>query len=192
MFQPVNNIILAALLLVILATLSATATDIRTVGNRRIDLDALGTNSPWRTLHIKAIASGGAFAKATVRVEGETKVIHVKNLPAAITKTFAEPIRLAAEVVKLENYITGETARLRRLSANIPATAVSGSSGDVAITSYNNALVNLEERRDYLEKLRERLSAANAVAQKSTERAYFTGQKYAGLEVWDCGVKVGN
>lgn len=176
-----------------IATLPALATDIRTVGNRRIDLDALGTNSPWRTLHIKAIASGGAFAKVTASVQGETKVIHVKNLPAAITKAFAEPIRLAGEVVKLENYITGEAQRLRRLSANIPATAVVGSSGDAAITSYNNALVSLEERRDYLEKLRERLSAANALAaEKSSERAYFTGQKYGGLEVWDCGVKVGN
>lgn len=179
--------------IIAIGALHATATDIRLVGQQRIDLDALGTNSPWRTLHIKAVANSGAFAKVTASVQGETKVIHVKNLPAAITKAFAEPIRLAGEVVKLENYITGEAQRLRRLSANIPATAVVGSSGDAAITSYNNALVSLDERRDYLEKLRAQLTAANALAaEKSSERAYFTGQKYGGLEVWDCGVKVGN
>jgi len=180
--------LIAAGLLVLSHT--AGAEDIRVVGGKRIDLDALGTNSPWRDLRIDAITSVGAMPKVSVTVEGEPRTIHVKNLPPAIVKAFAEPIRLAGEVVKLEKYVEAEGQRLRRAGANTPAIATTGTDGGEQIRSYNNAVVNLDESRDRLEKLREQLAAANAkAADNSVERAYFTGQKYAGLEIWDCGVK---
>lgn len=174
-----------------LAAFQTAATDIRFIGQQRIDLDALGTNSPWRMLEIKSLVIGAPFAKVTATIEGQSKIVYVRNLPANITKAFAESTRLAGEVAKLEKYVIAETQRLRRMSANIPAIASYDSSGGQIITDYNNAVVNLQETRERLHKLRAQLKEANiTAAQQSHERAYFTGQKYGGLEVWDCGVKV--
>jgi len=179
-----------AILLTFLSVLVCIGEDIRVVNSKRIDLDALGTNSPWRTRQIQAINTAGAFPKVTVSIGGEIRTIHLKNIPASITKSFAEAIKMADEVGKLETYVTNEAARLRRLQANIPSEAASDSTGGQAIRAFNNAQVNLEETVERLEKLRRQLHAANTKAsESSSERAYFTGQKYGGLEVWDCGVK---
>lgn len=175
---------------ILLLTLSVMAEDIRVVNGRRIDLDAL-TNNVWKTIRIKAIAANGAYYKVTAIIGGENKVINIKNIPASITKAFAEPIKLAAEVAKLEAYVDSEFKRLRRLEANTPGTAAGGTYGGAQIDSYNNALVDLAEKRERLDDLKAKLAAANkAAAANSSERAYFTGQQYGGLEVWDCGIKV--
>ena len=180
------------------ATVAASAADLRYVNDTAVDLSPLDAwlkqrkgERPlkhWKELHITSITATQPIPKCSVTIEGETKTVFLRNLPPPTVDAFAQVAALEPQVQKLSDSVAAERIRVDKLKADAQA---HGHSRRVKHTLNQHAKVastDLSASSKQLDALRAKLKSAKEKEQKlALELAMNTGQKYAGLEVWDCG-----
>ncbi len=144
-----------------------------------------------RVTEIKTPISGWERCRVKNEAGGEVELL-VANLPAQVKTFFQSLNQQYADIVRLRTRIETETRTIRLLDGQIPEAAW----GD---TAYVNSVISqrrqLEAAKANLETSREQLvtlqtsydEQVGQAGERLTVLAMFSGRKYSGLEVWDCG-----
>jgi hypothetical protein len=196
------NLIKLILVVVLAGMITARAEDLRVVGGKTVDVqpvhDWLAGDKKderplphWKEIQIESvIALNGAAPRCRITVDRQSREILIRNVLKEVFDAFAEADKLNAEFKRLETYVKSERIRVRQLRAITPVEADADSPGGEQIRQTNLAIANLKTSEEELEAASQRSAAAQArVKTLGKDLAMFTGQKYAGLEVWDCGHK---
>lgn len=191
------------LFLLFLFVLSASASDIRSIGGRSVDLQPI---KDWERTHrgerpmqhwkkvefISSVSQLSAWRKCKVLIEGEapTEVL-MANLPTEAKNHFDKLQNLSARVSQLSTYVENEDRRIRQVDAVTP-TGAAGNAAYVNAVMAQRAQVNydaevLRDRKRELDRLASELE--DEIKITVTDYAMFTGSKYSGLQIWDCGQK---
>ena len=190
-----------SLLVSFIFCVAAPAQEIRYVGNIPVDLAPLfkwlrtreGERplAHWKQVKINTVNVGlDAWPKCAITVDDETRTVFLANVPKPAIAVFGEVVKLDTEIKQLDSYVAAERIRVRDMRANAPSEAYAGTRGYEQIRQVNVATSNLETSTERLDELKLKLATAKAtVSTLSRELAMFTGRKYAGLEIWDCGQK---
>ncbi len=191
-------------LLLVLLVLPVMAQEFRTVGGKQIDLSPLlawqqnkeGERplAHWKEVRItQCLGKIGTHTKCAAVIEGQAKTVLISNIKPETVARIAKVDALLAYTSKEAERLKREADRIERLDAVTP-TGASGNANYVNAVmaqreQVNLAAVNLKRAQEALEaKQDETLKLLEEIKQDS-DFAMFTGQKYAGLEVWDCGLR---
>lgn len=190
------------ILILALTLTTATAADIRTVGGKQVDLqpihdwtaskDGARPMAHWKEVRITTIVSDLAgYQKCGVTIGGNAKWILARNLPQKMKEYFTRLEQVQNQMTSLTRYIVNEKARVTRADAITP-TGAGGSPGYVdsvmrARYQVNLAANALDEKKAELDSITREFT--EMIKEKQEDLAMFSGQMYAGLEIWDFGRK---
>jgi hypothetical protein len=182
-------------ILVPLLALTANAADVRIVNNVRVDLQPVHNwmknhkgerpMKHWKQIKITSFTPGGPWPTCVMSIDGGgDKTVYLKNIPIVAIQYLNQRAYLESQIKTLSEQIAIDTKRLR--SAN----AVQAEYGSEYDQNRDIFRANLQNRRDDLDELRDKLSELTAHEDKSlSDLAMFSGQVYNSMEVWDCGLK---
>lgn len=147
----------------------------------------------WKEIHVYEVKSEvGGWKKCLIGGETGDQEVFLANIPAPVQE-FLDTVKSQADAIENEQAaIEQEQVRIRRARANAPIDATTDGSGFVKVQAYYRQLdiddERLSERKDALVKLNATYRGTLTKAgDKTLTLAMFTGQKYGGLDVWDCG-----
>ena len=192
------KVIILRVLIAVAATVAASAADLRYVNDKAVDLSPLNAwlkqrkgERPlkhWKEIRVVSISAVQPFPKCSVTVEGETKTVFLRNLPPPTLAAVAEVAALDQQVQQLSDSVAAERVRVDKLKAEAHAHGHSRRVTRALNQQAKVASTDLSASSKQLDALRTKLKSAKEREQKlALELAMNTGQKYAGLEVWDCG-----
>lgn len=148
----------------------------------------------WKKLQL--ITPKGQFAgkeKCVFKLEqgGMTEVL-MTHLPSRLTQYVQTFKAQEAEIARLSAEIESDMAEWRRQNAVAPTGAYGSAQyvdGAMALRNQANLYgVTITEKKERLERLKaEHETWLINSAKNLTLFAMYTGQKYAGFEIWDCG-----
>jgi len=148
----------------------------------------------WKELQILEVERTGGWFKCKVEIEGLTLTNLVANLPAQVQAVIEKMNQTDARIELLRAQIARGEVVVRRADAVTPHGAL-GTAEYVDAVRNQRAQVNLagaklEEAKATLAKLEaERHEYISSNLSETKVLAMFTGRKYGGLEIWDCGIK---
>ena len=196
--QPIMKAKRLCVCLAVAATVAASAADLRYVNDTAVDLSPLDAwlkqrkgERPlkhWKELRVGSISAPPPIPKCSVTIEGETKTVFLRNLPPPTLDAFAQVALLEPQVQKLSDSVAAERIRVDKLKADAQAHGHPRRVKHALSQQAKVASTDLSASTKQLDALRAKLKSAKEREQKlARELAMNTGQKYAGLEVWDCG-----
>jgi len=182
------------------AILAAGAQDIRYVNNIAVDLSPLRTwlqtrkgDRPlkhWKEIRVATISPEHPWPKGSVTIEGETKIVFLRDLPSATMAAFAEVAALRQQTEQLSNSVAAERIQVDKLKAGTHSRRFFRRAARNQQQQVKLGSTNLAASTKQLDSLRSKLKSAEEKERKlSLELGMNTGQKYAGLEIWDFGQK---
>ena len=147
----------------------------------------------WKAINVFEIKGDmSVWKKCTIGGENGEQDILLANIPPSVQE-FLNTIKDRADAIeKEEASIEQEEARINKAKAAETADNTSDNSALVKIQGFNRQLISDEdrliERQQALAKAKEDYRATLTQAgDKTLALAMFTGSKYNGLEIWDCG-----
>jgi hypothetical protein len=177
-----------------LRVVNGIAVDVAPVRKWLVDRQGDRPMKHWKVLNVDRLEKmTGAWDQCVVRNEsGQNVTVLIASLPPALKPTLETCAKLQNEITRLSTYHAKASKEVAVANAVTPVGAA-GTAAYVDAVMNQRAQVNLaslrvEELGDYIVALKERLEQEK---EKSKELrvllAMFTGKKYAGLEIWDCG-----
>jgi hypothetical protein len=189
--------------ILLLAFLScARADDVRIVNGAPVDLGPVHEWSArkkgerplkhWKEVRVLDIKPVGGISHYSVEIEGRMTEVMLEHLPERITRHFEQTNKLKQQADDLRDYVQKESLRIRDMSATAKATAAKSGHRKASPTAKADVALAksaLAEKKTDLSNLTKQLAALKKEEGDMVEYAMFTGKKYAGLDIWDCGRK---
>ena len=145
----------------------------------------------WKLLQITEVKEMvGSWQKCVVKNEtGDSLELLIQHLPASIPKHFADIKQRRQQLELLNSSLARSSTAVAIADATTP-TKVAGSAAFVDAVMAERykvelAKLNVEQRRARVALLNKELTELSAKPQ--SEFAMFSGRKYGGTEIWDCG-----